>query len=69
MSRVFVESAARLDAWHAGGRAGARPPGPAPHLRSPELGPLARTLSLLPYHAMHDPDGRPRGTLRRPQRY
>ncbi len=65
MVRAFVESAERLDAWHDGGRDGERPPGRLRTLRTPELGRVARTLSLLPYHAMHDPDGRPRSLRRR----
>ncbi len=65
MSRAFVESATQLDAWHDGGKVGARPPGRLRTLRSPGLGWFARTLSRLPYSTMHDPDGRPRSLKRR----
>ena len=61
---AFAESAARLDAWHEGGQVGERPPGRLRRMRPPALGPVARALSLGPYLAMHDPDGRPRSLKR-----
>jgi hypothetical protein len=61
---AFTESAARLDAWYEGGQVGARPPGRLRRMHPPELGRIARALSLAPYLAMHDPDGRPRSLKR-----
>jgi phosphatidylserine/phosphatidylglycerophosphate/cardiolipin synthase-like enzyme len=61
---AFSESAARLDAWYEGGQVGARPPGRLRRMHPPELGRIARALSLAPYLAMHDPDGRPRSLKR-----
>ncbi|MDQ3764295.1 MAG: DUF2183 domain-containing protein [Actinomycetota bacterium] len=59
------DSAARLDAWHAGGRLGRRPPG---RLRRHILGPAAgrspawhRWVTRPAYRAFLDPDGRPLG--------
>ncbi|MEU4227131.1 phospholipase D-like domain-containing protein [Nonomuraea sp. NPDC026600] len=61
---AFTESAARLEAWHAGGCEGPRPPGRLrPHPR-PEL-PRVRGLLAAPlYRLAIDPDGRP-ASLRR----
>jgi phosphatidylserine/phosphatidylglycerophosphate/cardiolipin synthase-like enzyme len=56
----FVDTAARLDDWHAGGRVGERPPGRLRRMHPPELGRMAHALSLPPYLTLHDPDGRPR---------
>ncbi|MDN7121489.1 phospholipase [Nocardioides sp. ChNu-153] len=68
MFEAFVQHAERLDAWHAGGRVGERPPG---HLRTlpfqqppRRVRPLARFLLA----AVHDPDGRPR-QMRREHSY
>ena len=49
----------RLDAWHAAGRAGPRPPGRLrPH--NPEQLPLRTELWAVPiYRLVYDPDGRP----------
>ncbi|MEO6880126.1 MAG: phospholipase D-like domain-containing protein, partial [Mycobacteriaceae bacterium] len=55
----FAASAARLQAWHDGGRSGARPPG---RLRRYELPRLSRrTLAWATplYRVVYDPDGRP----------
>lgn len=52
-------SAAALDAWHAGGRSGPRPPGRLrahPVVRMPLW---QRLLAAPSYHAIVDPDGRP----------
>jgi phosphatidylserine/phosphatidylglycerophosphate/cardiolipin synthase-like enzyme len=46
MFAAYAESAARLDAWHDGGRVGPRPPGRLRRLDPPEPGPLARALAL-----------------------
>ena len=64
MFAAYAESAAALDEWHAGGRRGPRPPGRLRRLEPPDLGPVRRGLALLPYLALHDPDGRPRGRKR-----
>ncbi len=54
----FAESADALEAWHAGGRVGPRPPGRLRRLPEPRL-PLARQLLATPaYRLLHDPDGR-----------
>lgn len=64
MFRAFEEAAADLDAWHAGGRMGPRPPGRLRRLRPSPLGPVARAIALPVYVAVHDPDGRPRALRR-----
>lgn len=64
---AFRASAARLDAWHAGGRRGPRPAG---RLRAYRMTPVPRAqrlLGSLVYRIADDPDGRPlrlRGTDR-----
>ncbi len=68
MALAYRESAARLQAWHDGGRRGARPPGrlrPAP---IPQLSGVERAVSRGIYESLVDPDGRPRA-LRRQGRY
>ena len=60
---VYAASAARLDAWHRGGRAGERPPGRLRAIPLPPLSTTARLLAKLPLEVVHDPDGRP-GPLR-----
>ncbi|MXG88333.1 phospholipase D-like domain-containing protein [Nocardioides flavescens] len=65
MFAAYAESAAALDAWHAGGRVGPRPPGRLRRLEPPELGPVTRALALAPYLLLHDPDGRPKPLQRR----
>jgi phosphatidylserine/phosphatidylglycerophosphate/cardiolipin synthase-like enzyme len=65
---AYAASADRLDAWHAGGRVGERPPG---RLRRMPLPPLSRFESWwarLPLEVVHDPDGRP-GPIRGGQEY
>lgn len=64
MFATFAASAARLDAWHAGGGIGLRPAGRLREIEPPELGPLARAVASVPYALLHDPDGRPRGLRR-----
>ena len=64
MFAQYAASAARLDAWHDGGREGPRPTGRLRSMRAAELGPLARAVAALPYTYLHDPDGRPRGLRR-----
>jgi phosphatidylserine/phosphatidylglycerophosphate/cardiolipin synthase-like enzyme len=61
---AFAQTAKELDAWHAAGRPGPRPPG---RLRRYQTAPVSRLTAswARPLHRlMYDPDGRPR-TLRR----
>jgi phosphatidylserine/phosphatidylglycerophosphate/cardiolipin synthase-like enzyme len=58
MFEAFAESARRLDAWHAGGRAGERPPGRLRTYTQEPLGRLVRAWSTAAYRAVYDPDGR-----------
>ncbi|MBC7633382.1 MAG: phospholipase [Flavobacterium sp.] len=60
MFTAYVESAERLDAWHAGGREGLRPDGRLRRMQPPELSPFKRAMATVPYLLLHDPDGRPR---------
>jgi phosphatidylserine/phosphatidylglycerophosphate/cardiolipin synthase-like enzyme len=54
-----------LDAWHAGGRVGPRPPGRLRHHRPERLGLLTKLWAVPAYRLVYDPDGRPlRGRLR-----
>ncbi|GAB3652675.1 phospholipase D-like domain-containing protein [Nocardioides korecus] len=57
---AYADSAARLDAWHDGGRVGERPPGRLRRLQPPELSRLERIAATVPYLSLHDPDGRPK---------
>ena len=68
MYDAFAGAAAGLDAWHAGGRVGPKPPGRLRRLQPPKLGVIARALATPAYLMMHDPDGRPR-SLRRTDRF
>jgi phosphatidylserine/phosphatidylglycerophosphate/cardiolipin synthase-like enzyme len=61
---AFARSAAALDAWHAGGRTGPRPPGRLRTYPVPELRPATRAWDTPLYRTIYDPDGRPR-SLRR----
>ncbi len=60
MFATYAASAARLDAWHEGGRTGTRPQGRLRRIEPPALGVLTRAIATLPYVLVHDPDGRPR---------
>ncbi len=60
---AYADSADRLEAWHAGGRVGERPPGRLRRLPLPPMGRFARLWARLPLEVLHDPDGRP-GPLR-----
>jgi phosphatidylserine/phosphatidylglycerophosphate/cardiolipin synthase-like enzyme len=62
---AFWRSAADLDAWHANGRSGPRPPGQLRHYLAPDLTPWQRAYSRPLYKIVYDPDGRPRGMRRR----
>ncbi len=57
--RVMVDAAEALDAWHAGGRTGPRPPGRL-RVHQPERLPLHTRIWAVPmYRLIYDPDGRP----------
>jgi phosphatidylserine/phosphatidylglycerophosphate/cardiolipin synthase-like enzyme len=62
---TFWRSAADLDAWHANGRRGKRPPGRLRHYHAPELTRIQRLFARPLYRFGYDPDGRPRGMRRR----
>ena len=59
MYDAYAEAAAALDAWHASGRTGARPPGRLRTLPVAEFKPLAEKLLRVTLDRVHDPDGRP----------
>ncbi len=65
---AYAASAARLEAWHDGGRVGERPPGRLRPIPLPTLSRTARLLARLPLDVVHDPDGRP-GPLRGKAQY
>lgn len=60
MFTTYAASAARLDAWHDGGRIGPRPAGRLRRVEPAGLGLVARAVASIPYSLLHDPDGRPR---------
>ncbi|HEX6932152.1 MAG TPA: phospholipase D family protein [Streptosporangiaceae bacterium] len=62
---AFWRSADALDAWHANGRRGPRPPGQLRHYHAPHLTRWQRFYSRPLYRLVYDPDGRPRGLRRR----
>ena len=68
MFDAYAASAARLDAWHAGGRVGERPPGRLRPLQVPQLSASTRRWARLLLENVHDPDGRP-GPLRGTEEY
>ncbi|MFZ2015119.1 MAG: phospholipase D family protein [Nocardioides sp.] len=68
MFAAYDEAAARLEAWHAGGRRGERPPGRLRPIPLPRLTRLTRAWARVPLDVVHDPDGRP-GPLRRTDDY
>jgi phosphatidylserine/phosphatidylglycerophosphate/cardiolipin synthase-like enzyme len=61
---ALARSAAALDAWHAGGRRGPRPPGHLRVHREQRVGRLTRWWALAMHRALLDPDGRPRSMAR-----
>jgi phosphatidylserine/phosphatidylglycerophosphate/cardiolipin synthase-like enzyme len=64
---ALARAATALDAWHAGGRRGARPPGRLrQHHPEPVHGVIAAWARLM-YRTVIDPDGRPRSLRRRGQ--
>ncbi|THA31237.1 phospholipase D-like domain-containing protein [Streptomyces sp. A1547] len=56
---AFKETAAALDAWHAGGRPGPRPAGRLRRYVPPVLPAVQRLLAAPLHRALIDPDGRP----------
>jgi phosphatidylserine/phosphatidylglycerophosphate/cardiolipin synthase-like enzyme len=56
---AYAKSAEELEAWHAGGRVGARPPGRLRVYQPPPDNPWLRLPAQLLYHLVCDPDGRP----------
>jgi hypothetical protein len=65
---VWRERADALDAWHAGGRRGPRPPGQVRRHRPDPVSRLQRLWAEPVYRLVFDPDGRPR-SLRRSGRF
>lgn len=65
MFDAYAESAADLQAWHDGGRRGDRPAGRLRPLRRLTFSRLTRAWAEPMFHAVHDPDGRPRALRRR----
>jgi phosphatidylserine/phosphatidylglycerophosphate/cardiolipin synthase-like enzyme len=64
MFAAYADAAAQLDAWHAAGRVGPRPPGRLRRLEPPRIGLLKRGVTLPAYLWLEDPDGRPRALHR-----
>jgi len=54
----IVEAAEALDAWHASGRSGPRPPGRLRPHKPERLGLLTRLWAEPAYRMIYDPDGR-----------
>jgi phosphatidylserine/phosphatidylglycerophosphate/cardiolipin synthase-like enzyme len=61
---AFARSAAALDAWHAAGRQGQRPPGRLRTHQTPTVPWWTKTWATPIYRGFYDPDGRP-SALRR----
>ena len=55
---AFREAASALDAWHAGGCIGPRPPGGLRAYQQPDLPGLTRVWAEALYRVFYDPDGR-----------
>jgi phosphatidylserine/phosphatidylglycerophosphate/cardiolipin synthase-like enzyme len=68
MYDAFADCAARLQAWHDGGRRGRRPPGRLRPIPLPTITSWTRTWAAPVLDVVHDPDGRPR-PLRGGSRY
>ena len=62
---AFADTAAALQRWHDGGRAGPRPAGRVRPYRAPELGRGTRAWTTPLYRFLVDPDGRPRDLRKR----
>jgi hypothetical protein len=56
---AFRRAAAALDAWHAAGRRGPRPPGQLRSYPAPQMSAWTRAWATVPYRVVFDPDGRP----------
>jgi hypothetical protein len=65
---LWRQRADALDAWHAGGRQGPRPPGQVRRHRPDPVTRLQRLWAEPVYRLVFDPDGRPR-SLRRSGRF
>jgi phosphatidylserine/phosphatidylglycerophosphate/cardiolipin synthase-like enzyme len=65
---AFRQAAADLDAWHAGGQHGPRPPGRLRRYDVPRLAAWTRAWAEVLYRVTYDPDGRSRA-LRRADRF
>jgi phosphatidylserine/phosphatidylglycerophosphate/cardiolipin synthase-like enzyme len=65
---AYAASAARLEAWHRGGRLGERPAGRLRPIPQPTLSTWTRRWARLPLDIIHDPDGRP-GPIRGEAQY
>ena len=65
---AFRRAAASLDAWHAGGRRGPRPPGRLRGYPKPRLSSWTTAWAQIPYRLIYDPDGRP-PSMRRAGRF
>jgi len=61
---AFAASASTLQAWHDGGRVGARPPGRLRRVVRPEVGRWTRLWAVPLYRRLYDPDGRDRSMRR-----
>jgi phosphatidylserine/phosphatidylglycerophosphate/cardiolipin synthase-like enzyme len=59
MYDAYASSAAALETWHRGGRAGRRPPGRLRPIPLPPLSRFTRAWARYPLDVIHDPDGRP----------
>lgn len=59
MFEAYAASAGALEAWHAAGRQGDRPPGRLRPIPLPTLSRLTRAWAKVPLDVLHDPDGRP----------
>jgi len=56
---AYADAADRLEAWHAHGRRGPRPPGRLRHYREPEIRSATSLFATAMYRFIADPDGRP----------
>lgn len=56
---AYADSAARLQAWHDGGRRGQRPPGRLRRYRQPRIEGRRKLVASAFYRTVSDPDGRP----------
>jgi len=62
---AFAAAAANLDAWHASGRRGLRPPGRLRTYTQRPVGPITRLWAEPLYRILYDPDSRPRKLRRK----